>query len=582
MDRTPMRVLLVEDNPGDARLIREMLVPRGREGVVLEVAADLAGALRVVADATFDAIVLDLGLPDAQGLDGLKRVSQAAHESPVIVLTGNADSELALSAVQAGAQDYLVKGEISADLLMRACRYAIERHRIESELRDLNEALEGRVRDRTSELERSTRVAEATAAENVRLFEEAREVARLNGALNVVDSNVHSTLEIDRVMQLALEAGVKALECDSGAIELVDGEEWVVRYQIGFSDEIVGIRLSKDEAPDATSAALRGSCLAVENSPDEERLSGVLGRQHDLKSVMAVPLIARGQVIGCGLFYTNAVRHFNDAEIDFGRKLGSTVSLALENARLYESERRIANTLQAALLAMPEHVPGVEFAYAYHSATEATRVGGDFYDLFEIGADQIGVTIGDVAGKGLEAAVLTSLVKNTIRAHAMERGKTAGQILALTNDVVHDATPSEAFATVFFGILDRGDGRLVYSNAGHTTGAIMREEAVVSALSGTASIVGAFPGIEFGQSEVCLRPGEILFLYTDGLTEARQNGEFYGERKLFEFLSSSFVSTEDVVRDVLSDVVSFSDGVLRDDLAILAVTRVGRTAGDAG
>ena len=574
MRPAPVRILLVEDNPGDARLIGEMLGSRAVEDVALAIAVDLAGALRELIGETFDVVVLDMGLPDAEGLDGLKRVRLAAPELPVIVLTGNSDSELAVSAVQAGAQDYLVKGEISADLLMRACRYAIERHHIESQLRDLNDELEDRIRDRMSELEHTTRIAQDTALENARLFEDAHELARLNGALNAVDSTVHSTLEIDRVMQLATEAGVGALACDCGAVEMIDGDEWVVRYQHGFSEEIVGTRFSKDEAPHATSAALRGSALAIENSSDEDGLSAGLGNQHALKSVMAVPLTARGQVVGCGLFFTKAVRHFDDAEIDFGRKLGSTVSLALENARLYESEHRIANTLQAALLAMPERLPGIEFAHAYHSATEATRVGGDFYDLFEIGCDRVGLTIGDVAGKGLEAAVLTSVVKNTIRAHAMEGGKTPGQILALTNDVVHGATPPEAFATVFFAILDRRTGRLTYSNAGHTTAAIMCGEAGVVTLCETAPMVGGFAGVDFGEAEVSLKPGEVLFLYTDGLTEARRDREFFGESRLFEFLSSPCASVEDVVSDVVSRVVSFSEGVLRDDLAILAVMRV--------
>jgi serine phosphatase RsbU (regulator of sigma subunit)/DNA-binding response OmpR family regulator len=574
MKPAPVSILLVEDNPGDARLIREMLVSRGLEGFALHIAGDLASALRAAGDEVFDVVVLDLGLPDAQGLDGLKQVGLAVPESPVIVLTGNSDSELALSAVQAGAQDYLVKGEISPDLLIRACRYAIERHRAESQLRDLNAALEDRVRERTAELEQTTRVAEATAAENARMFSEAQEVARLNGALNGVDSTVHSTLQIDRVMQLALEAGVKALDCDAGAVEMVDDEEWVVRYQHGFPGDLVGTRLSKEEAPDATSAALFGSSRGIEYSLDDQRLSGVLAGRYDLKSVMAVPLLARGQVLGSAIFYTRAARHFNDAEIDFGQKFGSTVSLALENARLYESEHRIANTLQAALLAMPEHLPGLEFAYAYHSATEATRVGGDFYDLFEIGPDKIGVTIGDVAGKGLEAAALTSLIKNTIRAHAMEGCKTPSQILALTNEVVHDATAPETFATVFFGVLDRTDGRLIYSNAGHTTAVVVSDEAVVATLAGTAPIVGGFAAVEFGQAEVCLAPGELLFLYTDGLTEARRDGEFYGERRLLEFLSAADAVADDIVTDIAGYVVSYSGGVLRDDLAILAVALV--------
>jgi len=157
----------------------------------------------------------------------------------------------------------------------------------------------------------------------------------------------------------------------------------------------------------------------------------------------------------------------------------------------------------------------------------------DFYDIFELSNDHVGITIGDVAGKGLDAAVLTSLVKNTIRAHAGEKGKTSARILALTNDVVYRSTSTEAFTTVFFAILDRRDGRLSYANAGHTTAAIVGEDGSLSRLSATGPILGAFDNAEFGQSDACLETDELLFLYTDGLTEARRDRDQYGQERVF-------------------------------------------------
>jgi serine phosphatase RsbU (regulator of sigma subunit) len=249
--------------------------------------------------------------------------------------------------------------------------------------------------------------------------------------------------------------------------------------------------------------------------------------------------------------------------------------MSMESARLFDAEHRIAETLQEALLAMPDRLPGIEFAHAYHSATEATRVGGDFYELFEIEPHRLGVLSGDVAGKGLKAAALTSLVKNTIRAHALEKGKKPAQILALTNEVVHQATQPETFVTVFFGVLDRRTGRFVYTNAGHTTGAVVRQDGTATRLGGTGSIVGAFRDAKFDQEEICLEPDDLLFLYTDGLTEARRDREFFGEQRVFDLLDElKHDDPSTVVRRVTEEAERFAGGSLKDDLALLAVRRL--------
>jgi serine phosphatase RsbU (regulator of sigma subunit) len=357
---------------------------------------------------------------------------------------------------------------------------------------------------------------------------------------------------------------------------MLDGDEWVVRYQSGFALSDIGTRLSREQAPNATSALLQAAPLAIADlQADPERNVGFV-KQYGLKSVLAVPLNAKSQTIGCALFYAaGSIKHFTDSEVDFGRKLGSSVSLALENARLYGTERTIANVLQSALLTLPASLPGFEFANAYSSATEMTNVGGDFYDIFELDEHHIGVTIGDVSGKGLDAAVLTSLIRNSIRAYASEDGMGPSKVLSQANQIVHKSTPTEIFTTVFFAIVDRRDGCLLYANAGHPAAAVLKADGTSARLSATGPLLGAFPGMRFEEREMCLGPDDLLFLYTDGLTEARRDREFYGEERLFEFLSTTrSMVPRHVVEAVLADVESYAGDRLRDDLAILAVRRV--------
>jgi signal transduction histidine kinase len=148
----PLTVLLVEDNAGDARLIAELLGPSARE-FRLEHVDRLALGLQRLGQGGVDVVLLDLGLPDSQGSATLAAVRSAASVVPVIILTARGDKTLATRMVRAGAQDYLAKAEVDGHLLRRAIYYAVERHSANAEIRRLNEALERRVAERTSQLE---------------------------------------------------------------------------------------------------------------------------------------------------------------------------------------------------------------------------------------------------------------------------------------------------------------------------------------------------------------------------------------------------------------------------------------------
>ena len=406
---------------------------------------------------------------------------------------------------------------------------------------------------------------------------EEREAARLNAAIARIDQRIHGTLELHGLLDRAVEEAAEALGCESSALDLREDADWVIHSVYRFPTEAIGQRFSDAEVPFAAMAAATQGPVVVDDAFDDPRVDPEVQQAYGVRSVMVTPLIVQEDVLGLLFFnYHSELHRFTEQEVEFARRLSASLSLAIANARLFESEHLIASRLQEALLALPSDIPGIEVAYAYRASTDTARVGGDFYDLFAVGDHHVGITIGDVAGKGLDAAALTSRAKNTVRAYAFEQDRSPSRVLALTNDVLYAGTPSESFVTLFFAILDCRDGTLEYANAGHTTAAIMKGHRAPARLPSTGPILGAFPQVAFDHGETKLDSREVLVLYTDGLTEARGDGGFYGEERLFDLLSrSEGEDVTSVVEDLVQEVLSFSAGRLTDDLAILAVRRRG-------
>ena len=142
MNRGPTRILLIEDNPGDARILRELLAEGRADRFTLTHVDRLDTGIRCLSETTVDVILLDLSLPDSQGSETLARMHIAAKGVPIVLMTGLEDEELGLRLIQAGAQDYLVKGQVTAPLLTRALSYAVERTRLERELREKTRLLQ--------------------------------------------------------------------------------------------------------------------------------------------------------------------------------------------------------------------------------------------------------------------------------------------------------------------------------------------------------------------------------------------------------------------------------------------------------
>ncbi|MCU1457230.1 MAG: histidine kinase [Actinomycetia bacterium] len=246
--------------------------------------------------------------------------------------------------------------------------------------------------------------------------------------------------------------------------------------------------------------------------------------------------------------------------------------------RAEDSEARatlLARTLQQVLIPpAPPDIPGLELAAAYRPAGRGEEVGGDFYDVFEIGRGDWVAAIGDVCGKGVEAAVVTALARATIRAASVGRPNPRDVLGTLNQVLLHHHT--ERFCTIELLRLretERGWTATVAAG-GHPLPILARDGSSPTTFGEPGDLLGVFVEPDLRDTEVLLRSGDAIVLYTDGVTEGRQGSQgsqFYGEQRLRDAITSFRGSATSLVDGILHDVLEFQTGNPRDDIAVVVV-----------
>lgn len=273
----------------------------------------------------------------------------------------------------------------------------------------------------------------------------------------------------------------------------------------------------------------------------------------------------------------------DDMEFDYLTHVAHDFELIMAGAMQQESEHRIAQTLQAGMRNSLGVVPGITTDALYSSATRQALVGGDFYTLIRLPDDRAVMILGDVSGKGVEAASMSALVKTALTAYAWE-GASPARMARSLNRMLMSFSRVETFVTVFIAKIDLRHGRATYCSAGHPPTVLVRADATggveAEQLSVQSGVVGAFAGMVYENGTCALRPGDILFMYTDGAIEARDaDGDFFGEARLREvLLASAPAGIEGLCGSVLAELDAFTASELDDDIALVAL-RIDERAG---
>ncbi|PKQ36901.1 MAG: hypothetical protein CVT59_10460 [Actinobacteria bacterium HGW-Actinobacteria-1] len=403
-----------------------------------------------------------------------------------------------------------------------------------------------------------------------------REHADLRSAMGLINTTILSSLDAEEILQRVLVEATEAFKADWGWLAERENGSWVFRNVHGWPTEMIGLSFREDELslPSLAARSCSVEYATGTKSVSDEHLE--LMQRHDIGAFLMVPVLHRGQATGVMGFCWDVETPFTPAMVELAEKLAVSLSLALENARLYDSERRITRTLQSALFSAPASVPGLQLGHLYHSASAGAHVGGDFYDVIQLENQRLGLMVGDVAGRGVEVAALTTLIKSAMRAEAM-RLPSPGSVLGHANDIMLRGGAPEEFATAFFGLLDNITGHFSYCLAGHPSPVLLRDGADPVFLAEPHMVLGVRQDSRYNASETVLDPGDLLVMYTDGLTEAKnRHGERYGTDRLLENVAMCAAEpAEEVPESLFLSAFSFADGHLEDDVAIMALRRTG-------
>ena len=424
--------------------------------------------------------------------------------------------------------------------------------------------------------------ADGLEEENKRLRIAVEELKTLND----IAIAVGSTLELNRVMELIVKKCIRHFGAEQGAVMLVDPEDktrplhtmirradasrTVLPYRL--DTQLIGWML-KHKRP-----------LLVNDLNSDRRFTISQGEGQTIRSVLSAPLLFKGNMIGLlNVFNKKSSEGFTEADRRMLAIIATQSAQVIENARLYEEEQallriqeemRVAYKIQTGLL--PHEPPEVEGYDIAGRSTPATLVGGDYYDFIDVGDRKWGICLGDVSGKGMPAALLMAHLQATLRSQILQ-GLPVAECLTRSNSLIFKSTDPDRFATLFYGVLDAASHTFRYSNAGHNPPFLVRPGGEPLLLEAGGTVLGSFETCSYSEAAVTLRPGDVILIYSDGISEAAdESGTQFGEDSIAEIVTAN---PDDSSEALLVRVIEAARNHSRamppmDDMTVVVIKRV--------
>ena len=415
-----------------------------------------------------------------------------------------------------------------------------------------------------------------------RTLESERRAARQLRGLYEISQSFTESLSLDALLEAVARTMVGLLDADVAVIRMPDPREGALTAR---AVHVANPRLAEvvdglAARPQPLSAPLARELLVAKRAvvlragmsapADVHRVLDPFLRRGATAAVL--PLATPGEVLGTLTIVSfDPARPLEADDVDVALAVGAQAALAIDNARLYQQQKDFSETMQRSLLprALPR-VRGLDVGHVYESSARVD-VGGDLYDFVVLEDGRLAVVVGDVLGKGISAAADMAMTKFSFRVLARGDAEPSA-VLASANDVVCEEIEPEKFVTLVYAVVDPVTRELLYGSAGHPPARIVLPSGRVRPLGVSGLPLGIEPDQEYPSERVELEPGSIVVLYTDGVVEARRDGELYGEERLDRLLAKNHeLQAQELASAILADCRRYSGGDLADDCAIVCL-----------
>ncbi len=420
----------------------------------------------------------------------------------------------------------------------------------------------------------------ALVEENSRLKRAIEELTILNDLARAIGALQNS----GEIMQTIIRRSLKAVNAQQGVITLVDEEKddsmkTLVRTMVS----------SSDQQPFHLNQNLLGwmhinrKPLLISDPKNDDRFRGVKWDEA-ISTLLSVPLMAKSRLIGILTVYNKkSGNEFTDADQRLLAIIAAQSAQVVENARLYEEEKSylklqhelgVAATIQNNLL--PDKMPGVHGYDIAGSSVAAQMVGGDYFDFINIDDVHLAFCLGDVAGKGLSAAMLMGNLQATLRGQAAIT-ISARDCMARSNKLLYHSTGSDRFVTCFYGVLNTEEHTLCYCNAGHDTPFLFSNSGKLQRLSSDSLVLGMMEEFPYNENTIPFNKGDVLVVYSDGVTEAKNIAdEQFGEERLEKVIEEHRDASADTIIAGITEAVRSHMGNTEpmDDITMVVVKRL--------
>jgi serine phosphatase RsbU (regulator of sigma subunit) len=411
-----------------------------------------------------------------------------------------------------------------------------------------------------------------------------RHAARQLGALYEISRSFAQSLSLDATLDAVTRTVVEVLDVDAAVIRMPDERRELLEpraLHVADPNLDAAARAILDRMqPFGVQVIQRLFRDRVGFRMDEETTTqiGILLRPFLARGWTAavVPVATPAEVIASlSLLSFRPGDPITDETIAAAEAIAGQAALAIDNARLYQQQKQFADTMQRSLLPRSQpDVAGLRVADVYESAARV-EVGGDVYDFLELPDGRLAVVLGDVTGHGIEATADMAMAKFVFRSLAREHPEPA-DFLAAANDVVVDEIALGKFITMAYVTVDGADGSIACAQAGHPPPRVVLPDGRVEPLEAAGLVLGVDAGQEYEEVRAQLPPGGAVVLYTDGVVEARRDGELYGAERLDVLLARlAGRPARELAAAVVADCRTFAGGELSDDCAVVVIERTG-------